>query len=1312
VLNVKEQNDEEIKFNVNSPFDSNITLVSQVRGEIFYSEQIFVKKGNNSIIVKTNKFPAGIAQFTLFGNKNIERCERLIFVNKNRKMRIEISTNKEQYLPREKVEMTVKTFDENDMPIPANLSLSVTDEKLVSFADDKQDNILSHLLINSDLKGKVFEPSFYFDKDEEKADQALDLLMLTNGWRHFTWSDVIEKTARELKENIKIKPENFNITGKIIHFKSGKTQKNIKVWVIETEETTQTNEKGEFILKNTSPDRYYTIRTEKKYSIIQLNAKDYKIIAKNSYGSAKRVNTLAAGNETARTISGIITEEETGDPIPGANVVVKGTTTGTITNLDGQYSIDVPANSTTLICNFVGLKTQEVAINGDEILNIALLSDTDIEEVVVTAVGVSRSEKKIGYAVTTVGENILTENRSYSMLQALQGRVAGVNITQASGAPGASTRVIIRGFSSFNGNNQPLYVIDGVPMNNNSSSNDYLRLNDDYRVTNYVSSKGRTYTMVGNHQNNSLNGGTDFGNSANDVNPEDIASMTILKGSQATALYGSRAANGVIIIVTKKGNNHGYSRYYGRYGRYTYGYGNYRNGLLSKIIKKIKEKPQPVNQIIIPENEMYRVKKFYSPTYESTETELRTDFRTTVYWNPNVNTGNKGTTKLSFYNSDEVSSFKTTVEGIAVDGNIGRQEHTFHTQLPFSMSVKVPVFLSYADVIKIPITLKNKTNQSAKGVLKFKDSEYLKLVSKFDSVQSISANSTKTVYAEFQVQNIAGKENFTISYESNGLTDAFKQEIEIMPKGFPVSQSFSGNSLSSLYKLEVEDLVENSLTAQVTVYPDVVSDLMSGVESILREPYGCFEQVSSSTYPNILALQYLRETGNSSPDIAKKAEKFIRNGYAKLLAYETRTEGFDWWGKSPGHGGLSAYGLMEFTEIKALFPDLVNDKLLSRTTEWILSKRNKKGGFKQKKADYHAFGDNNAAVNDAYITFALSESGYTKINVEAKNCYKEALKSKDFYRLALTANIHFNLKDSPKAEELMTTIKKAVNKNGFENLKSETSFVASYGNSLQIETASLILLAELKSNNPDNTFISKGIKFLLSKRGNYGGFGSTQSTILALKALTAFAKDSKKTKESGTVTVYVNGKEVATSNYKASAKGEIKFKNLGQYIQEGTTDIEVKFTNCKEALPYSIDMNWTSNTPDSNKDCRLSVKTSISKRKIRQGETVRLTAELKNIYNTSVNSPMLKIGIPAGLSLSPKLLKNMQEKQEFAYYEIKDNYLILYYRGFAKGETKTINLDLKAETPGEYLAPASCAYLYYANEYKTWVAGENILIVK
>jgi TonB-linked SusC/RagA family outer membrane protein len=223
-------------------------------------------------------------------------------------------------------------------------------------------------------------------------------------------------------------------------------------------------------------------------------------------------------------VTGTVRSQDDSSAIPGATVIVKGTTIGTITNLDGEYSLEVPADAQALQFRFVGMKPKDIPFSGQQTINLYLEPDVyKMEEAVVTALGIRRESKALGYSATSVSSEEITKARDRSVLNSLQSKVAGVNISTASGAPGASTRIIMRGISSLGGSNQPLFIVDGVPVSNSSS--------------------GST----------SINGGTDFGNKANDINPEDIESITVLKGAAGTALYGSRAANGVIVITTKKG---------------------------------------------------------------------------------------------------------------------------------------------------------------------------------------------------------------------------------------------------------------------------------------------------------------------------------------------------------------------------------------------------------------------------------------------------------------------------------------------------------------------------------------------------------------------------------------------------------------------------------------------------------------------------------------------------------------------------------------------------------------------------------------
>ena len=234
---------------------------------------------------------------------------------------------------------------------------------------------------------------------------------------------------------------------------------------------------------------------------------------------------LSIGLVSAQTtrVTGTVISADDNDPVIGASVVVKGTVSvGTVTNVDGEFTLNVPSNATTLIVSYIGMVTQEVAVRPN--LRILLVSDSQqLDEVVVTAMGLTREKKSLGYAVQEVKSSELTQAGQLNITGSLTGKVAGVQVNQFGGTVGASSRITIRGNSSFASDQQPLLVVDGVPI-----ANDTQRTGDNY------------YT------------GTDYGSGINDINPEDIESVTVLKGGSA-ALYGMRAGRGVILITTKKG---------------------------------------------------------------------------------------------------------------------------------------------------------------------------------------------------------------------------------------------------------------------------------------------------------------------------------------------------------------------------------------------------------------------------------------------------------------------------------------------------------------------------------------------------------------------------------------------------------------------------------------------------------------------------------------------------------------------------------------------------------------------------------------
>jgi len=234
-----------------------------------------------------------------------------------------------------------------------------------------------------------------------------------------------------------------------------------------------------------------------------------------------------------REIKGSVTSADDGSTMPGVSISVKGTTLGTITDMDGQYTLKVPTEAKTLVFSFVGMTSQEVTIGGQSVINVKMASDNvAVDEVVVTALGISKQKKSLGYAVQDVSGDKINNAKTGNVLTSLSGRVAGVNITSSAGAAGASTFVNIRGQNSISGNNQPLFVVDGVPIDNSMSSSGNP---DDGR--------------------NNLTNGVAYSNRAIDLNPDDIETISVLKGGAATALYGLRAGNGVVMITTKKGGS-------------------------------------------------------------------------------------------------------------------------------------------------------------------------------------------------------------------------------------------------------------------------------------------------------------------------------------------------------------------------------------------------------------------------------------------------------------------------------------------------------------------------------------------------------------------------------------------------------------------------------------------------------------------------------------------------------------------------------------------------------------------------------------
>jgi TonB-linked SusC/RagA family outer membrane protein len=386
-------------------------------------------------------------------------------------------------------------------------------------------------------------------------------------------------------------------------------------------------------------------------------------------------------------VSGQVTSSEDGQPIPGVTVIVKGLSgVGTSTNIEGKYTLNVPAAGKVLVFSYVGFKPQEVEFAGKNVVNVVLVADSKrIDEVVVTALGITRSKQALGYAVSDVKGDELAKARSQNVVSSLSGRVSGVQITGATGQMGGGSRIQVRGVTSLTQNNQPLFVVDGIPLDNSDFS----------------------YGATGG-------GGYDYGNLGADLNSDDIESISILKGASATALYGSRAANGVVMVTTKKAKqgsqNWGvavnssvtwdkaniipvYQKEYGGGLTYTDAQGG-KNGFLTEVIngKEYKLVDYAVDESWGPKYD-HNIKVLNWNAFDKWDTEnylvekpwvypkndYKYFFRTGVTYTNNVQlTGasEKGSTRISYTNMD--------VTGIYPNSELKRNTISFNTNYNFS----------------------------------------------------------------------------------------------------------------------------------------------------------------------------------------------------------------------------------------------------------------------------------------------------------------------------------------------------------------------------------------------------------------------------------------------------------------------------------------------------------------------------------------------------------------------------------------------------------------------------------------------------
>jgi uncharacterized protein YfaS (alpha-2-macroglobulin family) len=769
--------------------------------------------------------------------------------------------------------------------------------------------------------------------------------------------------------------------------------------------------------------------------------------------------------------------------------------------------------------------------------------------------------------------------------------------------------------------------------------------------------------------------------------------------------------------------------------------GKYQELLQRRIGRKVNV-PPPVEAGVIRE---------FSHQHKAEPSQIRRDFAETLYWQPAL-VLKDGQGQLRFDLSDSVTSFRVLAVSHSLDGRLGTDSIEIAARLPYQIEPKVPVEIAASDQVDIPVAVRNDSAAQTDFQIKLLKSKGLRSLDNGGPVPrpankplTLKPGESQRELFRFRPTIPNGKALVRLQGKFARGNDTVQRSFMVAPDGFPVTDSLSG-TLEGTVAVSTGvnipgDKIAGSLVLEARAYPSILADLQQSADALLREPHGCFEQASSSNYPNVLILNYLKDTGQANPVVESRARTLMDQGYERLVTFECSSpdnpkdrRGYEWFGQTaPPHEALTAYALLEFHDMARVYP--VDKAMLERTRKYLLDQRDGKGGFKRNARAVDQFGRAPDDITNAYIVWALTEAGAgDDLATELGALYEQGKQSKDPYLIALAGLSQLKAGRTEPGQELLRRLRTFQRGTG-EVAGARTSITSSAGRDLLIETTALAALGWLRADRPGDfqNSVHKAGQWLLKQRSGNGGFGATQSTVLALKALIAFSgqKENQKAIQPTDLRVeitHASGQRVSgearivpgmIEPITIRLKEKIGEEKSDFVLAPGANQIDVHLAEGNNRLPFTLTWSYRTRKPVGTGVTPVEISTRIDQDQIKEGDTVKLHVAVQNRTGEDQGMTVAVVGLPAGLAL-PDDLSQLKELTRLAKdgkagrisaWEMNGSReLVLYWRGLKANAKVELDLDLVGRLPGIYSGPASRAYLYYNAEHKHWIDPLHVTV--
>jgi hypothetical protein len=1270
------------------------------RGVLLDHQRVQVEPGKPAVVeLKLPEHVGGVVRVTAFEEQGengrrsflIPRAERLAYHRSNARVHFTVQPDRKRYSPGDKVQVSITATNEKGEPVRAIGLVSVVDQTIVTMADEKTARSMpTHFaLVGEVRKPEDLEYADFLFTDHPKAAVALDLLLGVQGWRRFA-----EQSPDQFRRQEGAEAERILVL-------SGQA--------------------GQRVF-NSVEDRRQRIEREFETKFAAIFEEMAQIDQKKEEWAAKQ----DANRETVAAIQGRLEHE-------------RAQLANALSRLESQQG------------EFI-----RVAIQGTIVLTVILACVLGITWVIgiVRGVGTPRWRPVLASA-TGLLAMLLVSVMSFGLsTDLMSGRTGPDQKMVALQAPGAAARAeAARVFDAPAQGGEPegaarpkvmMARPDASPPAAIPAAEAKDRMAMEQRERLAAAPFVARQDVIVGWPKIIEQGGRPFAPKAAAADVKSRKAPTATVGSGTT---GRRAPKGVY-PGARRADREAPARFGGAGiaappGRIAQPKQEMAIAPGAPMIPEIRP-DQIVDENLIPNPPPppFVVREYSHARPAQAMAGTRTDFTETLYWNPVALFDDNGTAKASFQLSDSITTFRVLVAAHTLDGRLGQTVHLIESRKPFAVETRLPVEMTSTDRLDLPIQLRNDTDGQRTASLSLQ-TEGFRLggvaTNQVEYADRILLTPNQAVRRLLSLQPSITEGLGVVRLRGSSepfAADSVDRQIRIVPDGFPVienvSGTFSGGEAVKTIHHDFDlpaDLVPGSLRLHARVFPSPVADLQQALDGMLREPYGCFEQSSSGNYPNTLITSYFSEKGLIDSPIWDRAQQLLSRGYERLISFECLKpgnqgrEGYEWFGgEAPPHEALTAYGLLQFHDMAKVYP--VDAEMLQRTRRYLLSRRLPEGGFQRNPKALDQFGRAPQHITDAYILWALSGTGDEDFSKDFDKLLGGSVGQNDPYFLSLLANALANRGQTDRAVELLRRVVQMQAADGRVD-GAETSITRSGGRDLRIETTALALLGWLKVQRPDEfqAPINKAIRWILEQRGGYGSFGSTQATILALKALLEFTKANTRMSSDGEIRLFAQGRLVGQVRFLADRVEPVSLEVEASHegIRPGKNSLRMEL-HAKSNLPFTLAWTYYRRRPASSEKCQVRLATKLNRTEVEEGDGVRLNVTLTNTTDSGLPMTVAVVGLPAGLKV-PEDMRQLRELArlrrgqgdqflpgEISYFEIRGRDLVLYWRDLPPKAVIPLTIDLRADHPGEFRGPASRAYLYYSADDKHWVEPLSIRI--